>query len=114
MKYWFFATVLIVVLNSCSKSCPSEDSLKGYFMDQSGLAVLEVQKQADGKWRLGNSYGSLTGDLNCNTIKGLTSLKDTFSMEIHGDSALYTIMGIPSNYKRVDKQGFDKVDLRQN
>lgn len=63
------------------------------------------------EWVLKASLGELRGNLTGNKIVGLTELKDSFSFEVTGDSAVYSILGITLPYHRITKETFDQKNL---
>lgn len=86
----------------------NESQVEGFFRYTAGQAYLQVSQAENGFYRVGNSTGELLGELHGGVIRGVTELNDSFFMEVHGDSAIYTIFGIPSVYYRITEDEFEK------
>jgi len=103
------ATLLFLSVIFGVLSCSSDESnIEGYFRYTAGQAYLQVSRDENGSYRVGNSTGELVGELKGDVIQGVTELNDSFSMEVRGDSAIYTIFGIPSVYYRITAAEFEK------
>jgi hypothetical protein len=102
--------ISFILTLSCSDNTPKV--IAGYYKDTSGLGFLHLYPldSSKTKYWLGNSQGHLVGIRQDNTVKGITALQDSFSFEWKGDYAIYTIMGISSDYYPIPESQFEKAN----
>ena len=97
-----------LLLASCLPESSKVDPI-GYWSDSTGIALFQVQKNTDQSYVISSTLGSLQGGLQGNSIRGVTDLKDSFYMEMHGDSAIYSVLGVIIPYHRINKTQFDSL-----
>lgn len=97
-----------LALLSCNSETAKMEPLS-YWSDSSGMALFEVKRESENVFTISSSLGSLTGTLSQNTIRGITDLKDSFSLEVTGNQAKYSILGITIDYHKIAKTQYDSL-----
>ena len=109
IKIAFLSSLAVLLLLACqSEKAPA--NLVGYWADSTGMAIFQVQPSTDGKFSISSSLGTLEGLRAENAVRGMTDLKDSFSFEVRGDSAVYSVLGVTILYHRIPQNVFDSLN----
>ena len=104
----YLALAFIIVLLGCNDKAKSDD-FSGYWRDSTGMALFQVKAESSENWTLSSSLGALTGKKIGNSIRGTTDLQDSFAMEVSGNTAVYSVLGVTIDYFRITKDEYDSL-----
>lgn len=81
----------------------------GYWSDSTGMAMFEIKSKGKDLFEVSSSLGSISGQMQNQTIQGKTDLNDAFLIELKGDSLVYSILGVSMTYYRISQERYDSL-----